>query len=61
MVAISYNSQLDAIKLKIINMKIENKKGKWLVNGNDYDNMTPTEKEVLNAYFKGLKIEEEYL
>ena len=40
-------------------MRIENKKGKWFVNGNDYGNMTPTEKEVLNAYFKGLKIEEE--
>ena len=38
-------------------MKIENRKGKWLVNGNPYDQMTITEKEVLNAYFKGLKIE----
>ena len=38
-------------------MRIENKKGKWFVNGNDYVNMTPTEKEVLNAYFKGLKNE----
>lgn len=40
-------------------MKIENKKGKWFVNGNAYENMTPTEKEVLNAYFKGLKNEKE--
>ena len=42
-------------------MKIENKEGKWYVNGNDYKSMTPTEREVLNAYFKGLKIEKECL
>ena len=47
---------LDVLK-KNRKMEIENRKGKWFVNGNDYGNMTPAEREVLNAYFKGLKIE----